>query len=70
MTRIVGNQLRDEFELDPLKRWSRMRTMDRLLHGVNDPIPKGVYRARHSFFNAMDDDRALAQARKINPKQP
>jgi hypothetical protein len=69
MTRIVGNQPRDEFELDPLKRWSRMHEMDRLLHGVNDPIPKGVYRASHAFFNAMDDARALTQARKLNPTQ-
>jgi hypothetical protein len=69
MTRIVGNQPRDEFELDPHKSWSRIREMDRLFHGVNDPIPKGVYRASHVFFNAMDDARALAQARKLNSTQ-
>ena len=66
MTRIVGTQNRNEFILDPVEAWHRGRVLDRMLAAARIPVDRGVTRAPHRVFNAMDDARQLEQARRLN----
>lgn len=66
MTRIVGNQNRDEFICDPEEAWHRGRLLDQMLASVRPPIKRGVMRASHQVFNQMDDLRQMEQARLLN----
>ena len=66
MTRIVGHQNRDEFIRDPVLAWRHGTRLDRMLAQALPPVPRGVTRAPHHVFNAIDDQRQLAQARKVN----
>ncbi len=66
MTRTVGNQLRNEFILDPAEAWHRGRALDRMLATTALPVKHCVLRAPHRFFNEMDDLRQLEQARVLN----
>jgi hypothetical protein len=61
--RIVGNQNRDEFELDPVAALKRGATIDAQMALMRVPHPRGVWRGTHAFFNAMDDKRAEEMAR-------
>ena len=72
MTRIVGTQNRNEFILDPVEAWHRGRVLDRMLAAARIPVDRGVTRAPHRVFNAMDDARQLDQARRLNspPAKP
>ena len=67
MTRIVGDQNRTEFILDPAEALRRGAVLDKLGPQVLPPRPYGVMRGKHSYFNRIDDERALAQARLLNP---
>ncbi|MBC7434704.1 MAG: hypothetical protein H7332_01390 [Bdellovibrionales bacterium] len=69
MTRIVGNQNRSEFILDPSEAWARGRVLDQMLLAGRVPARRGVTRATHKVFNAMDDQRQLDQARLLNGRQ-
>ena len=64
--RIVGNQNRSEFELDPVKAWHRGRQLDALLATALPERPRGVWRAQHSELNRLDDEWQLAIARQLN----
>ena len=66
MTRVVGKQNRDEFILDPVLAWQRGRVLDAMLKAALVSAPKGVRRATHAVFNALDDERQLEQARRLN----
>ena len=66
MTRIVGTQNRTEFILDPIEAWHRGRVLDQMLKAARIPVERGVTRAPHRVFNAMDDARQLEQARLLN----
>ena len=66
MTRIVGTQNRTEFILDPVEAWHRGRALDQMLAAARVPVERGVMRAPHHVFNAIDDARQLAQARRLN----
>jgi hypothetical protein len=66
MTRIVGSQNRTEFILDPVEAWHRGRVLDHMLAAARIPIDRGVTRAPHRVFNAIDDARQLEQARRLN----
>jgi hypothetical protein len=66
MNRIVGNQNRSEFILDPIEAWKRGRELDKMLKGAQPPIKRQVLRGTHAQFNAWDDARALEVARKLN----
>jgi hypothetical protein len=66
MTRIVGAKNRSEFILDPVEAWHRGRTLDQMLAAARIPVPRGVQRAPHRVFNAIDDLRQLEQARLLN----
>lgn len=66
MTRTVGQQPRDEFILDPVQAWNRGRVLDAMLAATRIPIARGVMRAPHRVFNALDDQRQLEQARLLN----
>jgi len=64
--RIVGHQNRSELELDPARalvralQWRAQDNVGTLAH------PRGVFRGTQSYFNAMDTQRAVAQARLLN----
>jgi hypothetical protein len=63
--RIVGNQNRDEFELDPVVALKRGAKIDEQMALIRVPHPRGVWRGTHAFFNAMDDKRAAEMARIV-----
>ena len=66
MTRIFGTQNRCEFILDPVEAWHRGRMLDQMLAAARVPVERGVRRAPHHVFNAIDDARHLEQARRLN----
>jgi hypothetical protein len=66
MTRIVGNQNRSEFILDPVEAWKRGRVLDKMLMSARLPVVRQVLRAKHKDFNIIDDARALEVLRKLN----
>lgn len=66
MTRIVGTRNRNEFILDPVEAWHRGRLLDEMLAAARIPVERGVRRAPHRVFNAIDDARQLEQARRLN----
>ncbi len=66
MTRVVGCQDRDEFELDPLEAHRRGRKLDRMLRVYRPPQRPMVLRAIHSELNRLDEQRALEAARRVN----
>jgi hypothetical protein len=66
MTRIVGTQDRSEFILDPAQAWRRGAALDQMWPSLLPPQPRGVMRATHRVFNALDDQRQLEQARLVN----
>ena len=66
MTRIVGSQNRTAFILDPTEAWRRGRALDQMLAASKLPVKRGVMRAPHCVFNAIDDARQLEQARRLN----
>ncbi len=66
MTRVVGSQNRSEFTLDPEQAWRRGRQLDRMLAAAVPAVVRGVVRAPHSAFNAWDDARQQAMARRLN----
>ncbi len=67
MTRIVGNQNRSEFILDPREALRRGEQLDQIGPPLL-PHPRGVMRAPHWVFNVIDDARQLAMARLLNNK--
>lgn len=69
MTRVVGSRNRFEFTLDPEQAWRRGRVLDRMLAAAAPPVARGVTRAPHSAFNAWDDARQQAVARRLNRPQ-
>lgn len=70
MTRFVGTQHRDEIERDPLVAWRRGVALDALGARLLPARPRGVLRAPHRVFNAMDDQLQLEIARVLNGRAP
>ena len=66
MTRVVGNQDRNEFERDPLEAHRRGRRLDAMLRAPVSRTERGVIRATHRVLNELDDQRALEAARRLN----
>ena len=66
MVRIVGNQNRNEFVLDPAEALRRGRRLDRMLAGAMQPRTRGVLRATHRRMNELDDERQRDVARRLN----
>ncbi|MBN8510059.1 MAG: hypothetical protein J0L57_15785 [Burkholderiales bacterium] len=66
MARIVGSRDRSEFSADPVEAWKRGRRLDDMLAAASPKGPKGVTRAPHRTFNARDDERRQAMARRLN----
>ena len=64
--RIVGRQDRSEIELDPVKAYRRARALDAMLHAALPPVPRGVTRGTHEYFNRVDAARQIEAARKLN----
>jgi len=64
--RIVGNRDRTEIELDPVKANRRGRILDRMLRAAAPPVPRGVMRGSHEYFNRLDEERQVLIARKLN----
>jgi hypothetical protein len=69
MTRIVGNRNRSEFILDPAEALRQGRILDAMLASTRPPYRRGVIRATHQAMNAMDDQRQLKVARRLNTKR-
>ncbi len=67
MTRLVGQQNRSEFILDPIEAWHRGRILDRMLAGSLPPYPRGVIRGTHADFDRIDEARRIQAARRLNP---
>ena len=57
--RVVGSQNRTEIELDPVKAYRRGRAMDVLLLAALPPLPRGVTRGTHEYFNRCDAARQI-----------
>ena len=66
MTRVVGNQNRNEFILNPAEALRRGAVLDQMGPQTLPLRPRGVTRAPHRMFNALDDQRQLEQARLLN----
>jgi hypothetical protein len=64
--RVIGNQNRNEIELDPVTAYRRGRKLDAMLRAARPPIPHGVTRGSHSYFQRMDEARMVETARRIN----
>jgi hypothetical protein len=64
--RIVGNQDRNEIELDPLTAYRRGRRLDAMLRAARLPIRRGVTRGSPDYFQRMDEGRMIETARRIN----
>jgi hypothetical protein len=65
--RLVGRKDRSEIELDPVQAYRRGRALDDMLRAVLPPVPRGVTRGSHEYFNRLDAARQIADARKLNP---
>jgi hypothetical protein len=63
--RVVGNQNRDEFELNPVEALKRGAKIDAQMALIRVPHPRGVWRGTHAFFNAMDDKRSAEMGRRV-----
>ena len=69
MKRIVGNQDRYEFIVDPGQALRRGRLLDAMLASERVPRPRAVTRATHSAMNKTDDQYQLEAARLLNPRR-
>ncbi|MEI6028851.1 MAG: hypothetical protein WCT47_19410 [Betaproteobacteria bacterium] len=69
MTRLVGSRNRSEFIADPAEALRLGRRLDAMLASAAPDRPRGVMRASHRLFNAMDDERQLITARRLNKPQ-
>ena len=45
---------------------SPARALDAMLHAALPPVPRGVTRGTHEYFNRVDAARQIAAARKLN----
>lgn len=68
MTRTVGNLDRTEFILDPAEALRRGRVLDNMLAVAQPRRTPGVTRITHRAMNALDDQRRLEMARRLNRK--
>ena len=66
MTRIVGQQNRSEFILDPVEAWHRGRRLDGMLAQAQAARPRGVSRGTHAAFERLDEERRIETARRLN----
>jgi hypothetical protein len=66
--RIVGHQNRSELEPDPVRAVQRAMAWRPADNLGSLPHPRGVFRGTQAFFNAMDSQRALSQARLLNAR--
>lgn len=64
--RIVGDQNRSEIELDPETAYRRGRVLDAMLRAARQPVPRGVLRGSHDYFQRIDEARMIEAARRIN----
>ncbi|MFM9969098.1 MAG: hypothetical protein ACKVQK_11960 [Burkholderiales bacterium] len=64
--RIVGKLNRNEIELDPVRALKRGRILDAMLSSALPPVPHGVTRGTHEYFNRLDNERQVRIARGIN----
>ncbi len=66
--RIVGNQNRSELEPDPVRAVQRALAWLPVDNVGTLPHPRGVFRGTQAYFNAMDLQRAVTQARLLNAR--
>ncbi len=63
--RVVGSKNRDEFAASPEEALRRGAVIDSQMRLMKLPHQRGVWRGTHSFFNAMDDERAAELAKRV-----
>lgn len=66
MARTVGRKDRSEFILEPAEALRRGRVLDRMLSAATPRRTQSVLRATHGKLNALDDQRLLEIARRLN----
>ena len=64
--RIIGNQNRNDIELDPVIAYRRGRRLDMMLRAANPVRPTGVTRGTHAEFQRLDEARMIEMARRVN----
>ena len=64
--KTIGKFPRDEIVIDPAEALRRGRVLDQMLKSALPPIPHGVTRGTHAMFQAMDEQRMIAAAKKLN----
>ena len=64
--RIVGSQNRSELEFDEAKAIARAMQWDPSQNVGTIAHPKGIFRGTHRYFNELDEQRSIAQARLLN----
>lgn len=65
--RVIGpNRNRTEFELDPVRAYSRGRALDAMLRAALPAARRGVFRGTFADFARMDEARMREAARRIN----
>ena len=64
--KTIGNLSRDEIVLDPLEALRRGAVLDQMLSAALPPVPHGVTRGTHAMFQALDEQRMVSIAKKLN----
>ena len=64
--RIIGNQNRNEIELDPVIAYRRGRRLDLMLRAASPVRPTGVTRGTHAEFQRLDEARMIEMSRRVN----
>jgi hypothetical protein len=64
--RIVGTQNRSEIEFDPQRAYPCGRELDAMLRCAAPPVPRGITRGTHEYFNRLDDERRKLIARTLD----
>ena len=64
--KTIGNAPRDEIVVDPVEAMLRGRVLDLMLKGSLPPVSRGVTRGTHAMFQAMDEQRMVDVAKKLN----
>ena len=64
--KTIGNLPRDEIVIDPAEALRRGRLLDQMLKSARISIPLGVTRGTHAMFQALDEQRMIVIAKKLN----
>lgn len=66
MARVAGTKNRTPFILDPEEALRVGARLDAMLRVGQVQHPRGIFRGPHAYLNALDEQRSLAAARRLN----